>query len=109
MSNCFQELQDMDPNATLSNEDLLRLLMSNCSSLVRTEIKLERQFTKVLTNDKLDIVIQGFKEGIRTLTETFNDQKNVQLGYSCQVIRAEFKLKLHQPSYILLNYRQLTG
>ena len=74
MSDSFQELQDMDPHTTLSNEDLLRLLMSNCSSLVRTEIKLERQFTKELTNDKIDIVVQSFMEGIRTLTEAFNDQ-----------------------------------
>ena len=61
-----------DPKETLSGEELLNLLMEYCNSQIRENSKIEREFSKDLTNDKIDIVMKAFRDGIASVAEGFH-------------------------------------
>ena len=85
----LSNLEECSPDTLISSQDLTRLLMEYCNNLVRTEIKIERQFTRDLMNDKLDIAIQGFKNGIKVLAETLDAHNSSQ---SQKIADLELKL-----------------
>ena len=64
--------EEVDHHAPLSSEALVILLMKYCNNQIRENAKIERDYSKELTNDKLEIVTKGFGEGIATLAESFN-------------------------------------
>ena len=78
-----------DPKAPLSGEDLLRLLMEYCNDRIRDNAKSEREFTSELTNDKIDIVVKGFGDGIATVANSFKQDITNQ-----KTNAAELELKL---------------
>ena len=78
-----------DPKAPLSGEDLLSLLMEYCNDRIRDNAKSEREFTRELTNDKIDIVVKGFGDGIATVANSFNEDITNQ-----KTNAAELELKL---------------
>ena len=78
-----------DPKAPLSGEDLLSLLMEYCNDRIRDNAKSEREFTRELTNDKIDIVVKGFGDGIATVANSFKEDITNQ-----KTNAAELELKL---------------
>ena len=75
----FTNLQhSKDPKETLSGEELLRLLMQYCNEQIRENSKIERQFSKDLTNDKIDVLMKAFRDGIAMVADGFHEHINAQ-------------------------------
>ena len=72
----YAEDQQLDLSATLSNKDLACLLMEYCNNRIRDENNHER----TLTDDKVEMVINSFRDGIKTIQEAF---------YQCNSVQAE--------------------
>ena len=62
-----------DPKAPLSGEDILSLLFEYCNNQIRENTKIEREYFKDLTNDKIEIVVKGFGDGIAAVAGNFNE------------------------------------
>ena len=57
-----------DTHAPLSSEALVGLLMEYCNKQIRENAKIERDYAKELTNDKIEIVTKGFVDGIALIS-----------------------------------------
>ena len=57
---------DADPHGTLSGVALVERLMEYCNNQIIENAKSEREHSRALTNDKIALVIKGFRDGIST-------------------------------------------
>ena len=70
-----------DPKAPLSGGDLVSLLMEYCNNQIRENSRIEREYNKDITNDKIEIVMKGFGDGIAAITTNFNKHITAQNKY----------------------------
>ena len=81
---------DEDLHAPLSGEALVKLMMEYCNTQIRENAKLERAFSRDLTNDKIEIVTNSFGEGIAVVARTINDHISSQ---NAKIAEMELEIK----------------
>ena len=59
----------INPPEVLSGEALVISMMEYCNNQIRENSRIERAFARELTNDKIEIVTQGFGDGIGVIAK----------------------------------------
>ena len=90
---------DADPHGTLSGVALVERLMEYCNNQIIENAKSEREHSRALTNDKIALVIKGFRDGISTLSKEItqttaraNDLADLELKMDTALVYQEQQL-----------------